>query len=494
MTASQETHDDELAYLPAREVLRRFRCLELSPIDYLDYLIERIEELDSFVNCICHRYWDTARERAERASVRYRRGRNVGALEGLPVAVKEESHVAGQATTDGSLLFQEQVASSTDPAIARILQAGGIVFARTTAPEFSCVGFTHSRLWGVTRNPWNLSFDPGGSSGGSAAALASGFAPLATGSDIAGSIRIPASACGVVGFKPSFGRVPQTSPYNLDHYCHEGPLGRYVADCAYLFSLTAGQWDGDITSLPFEMGEVDVDRLPVARRLIVSYRLGDFDVDASVHEVVERAVDAVAREGVECVVREPRWSRGRLQQALWSHLALFGHAVEKEIGGNEELVTDYVLEFVERSRRVGLRNYLETFDVEAEAYRLFMEIVGPGEVLVCPTMTVPAFEAGKSYVGHGPMVNRKQTESWVDGVMTYPFNLLGRCPVVTLRAGVAENGVPVGIQVVGRPYQDWLVLGTAGRLEAMLQNEVWPSVALRRGSALFSQEGVEAAS
>ncbi len=171
------------------------------------------------------------------------------------MAVKEEARIAGQRNTLGSLPLRDEVAEKTAAFVQRIIDAGGIVHARTTTPEFSCAPVTWTKLWGVTRNPWNTQYSPGGSSGGSAAALAAGTTTLATGSDIGGSIRIPASFCGVVGFKPPYGRVPEVATFNLDHYCHEGPLARTVADCALLENVIAGPHPSRRRIAPPEAGD-----------------------------------------------------------------------------------------------------------------------------------------------------------------------------------------------------------------------------------------------
>ena len=151
--------------------------------------------------------------------------------------------------TGASRVYAEEIADHTAPLAARVIAAGAIVHARTTQPEFACMAFTQSEMFGVTRNPWNLDYDVGGSSGGAAAALASGLTTLSGGSDIGGSIRIPSACCGVVGFKPPYGRVPQEPPFNLDHYCHEGPMARTVADCALFENIISGPSPVDIASL-----------------------------------------------------------------------------------------------------------------------------------------------------------------------------------------------------------------------------------------------------
>ncbi len=163
-----------------------------------------------------------------------KRGARLEPLEGVPLAVKDAQRVKGKRTTHGSLIFKDNIDDHSDPMIERLQKAGAIIFARTTTPEFCLSGVCHSRIWGITRNPWNLDYGPGGSSGGSGAALAAGLTTLATGTDIGGSIRIPASACGIVGFKPPHGRNPDGPPANFDRFNHCGPMTRSVADAALM--------------------------------------------------------------------------------------------------------------------------------------------------------------------------------------------------------------------------------------------------------------------
>jgi len=291
----------EMMYLPATEVLRRFRERSFSPVEYLETLAARIEETEPLINAVAERLLDEALAAARQAETVYAtHAEDARPLEGLPVAAKAEHPIAGRLFTDGSLAFAERIATVTHPIIERIQNAGGIIHVRTTTPEFSCAPFTHSKLWGVTRNPWNLTYSPGGSSGGSAASLAAGTTPLATGSDIGGSIRIPASFTGVVGFKPPYGRVPALAPYNLDAYCHDGPLARTVADCALLQNVIAGPHPLDVVSLrpalaiPTELGGVR------GLRLAFAVNLGDWHVDPEV-EANTRAVAQALR----------RWRRSR---------------------------------------------------------------------------------------------------------------------------------------------------------------------------------------
>ena len=215
--------------------------------------------------------------------------------------------------------MRDVIANETAPIVERVAAAGGVIHARTKTPEFSSAGFTHSDTWGVTRNPWNLACTPGGSSGGSAAALASGSTILATGSDIGGSIRIPASFCGVLGYKPPYGRVPQLPPFNLDTYCHDGPMARTVADVALLHNVISGRHPADAASLPFP-GPISLDGAldrVRGRRIAWARTSGDFPVEREVELATER------------VASRPRGA-GR-QRGAGRHPGLDGPAVRRRL-------------------------------------------------------------------------------------------------------------------------------------------------------------------
>ena len=214
-------------------------------------LIARAEKVNPKINCFADRYFDEAlaQAKAVRGALHEARRARPAPLDGMPLAVKDAQRVKGKRTTQGSLIFKDWVDDHSDPMIERLQKAGAIILARTTTPEFCLSGITASRIWGVTRNPWNTEWGPGGSSGGSGAALAAGLTTLATGTDIGGSIRIPAAACGVVGFKPPHGRNPDGPPANFDRFNHCGPMTRSVADAALMQNVTSGPHPLDHDSL-----------------------------------------------------------------------------------------------------------------------------------------------------------------------------------------------------------------------------------------------------
>lgn len=458
---------DELHYLSATEAIERFKARTLSPVELLEAVIARIEAVDARVNALPIRFFDKARAAARKAEARYMgRGPRPRPLEGILVAVKEETPVAGQPWTQGSLIYKDAVADHTAVCIERIVRAGGIIHARSTAPEFSSQAFTHSRLWGVTRNPWNLRYSPGGSSGGSGAALAAGTATLATGSDIGGSIRIPAAFCGVVGFKPPYGRVPEEPPFNLDHWCHEGPMARTVADCAQLANVMSGPHPSDIASLrpkltiPTRLAGIG------GWRIALSQDLGGFRIDRDVASNLEAAADAFREAGATVEEVELGWDHREIIEAARIHFgAIFAALVREEVTRHPGLVAPYTAAFAELAREVHEGDYLRGLEIECRVYERLGRVLERYRVLLCPTMPLPALRAGDDYVGHGPVVGGVRLGSTWEVLTTAAFNVCSRCPVVSVPSGLASNGVPTAISIVGRTYDDVSVFRAAAAYE-----------------------------
>jgi aspartyl-tRNA(Asn)/glutamyl-tRNA(Gln) amidotransferase subunit A len=444
----------ELHYESAYDVLEMFRNRELSPMEYLECLIERIETHDPAINAVVDRRYDEARAEARASEQRYLgKGDAPRPLDGLCVAAKEEHPMAGRSWRQGSLAFADEVAKYDHPIIERIQAAGGVIHIRTATPEFSCAGFTHSKLWGVTRNPWNTEFAPGGSSGGSAAALAAGFAPLATGSDIGGSIRIPASFCGVTGFKPPFGRVPGLAPYHLDQYCHDGPLARTVADCGLLQNVIAGPHWRDNVSLR-DPPQIPRDTSGVAGvRVGLSMTLGDWPVDPDVVANTGKIAEALRHAGA--IVEEVTlpWTMDRFWQATRAHFAaIFGPGIGHIEAEHGDLLNDYTRAFV--ATMAPAMTFYEGLVEETALWdplgRLFEDI----DILLCPTVATSGLQAGNPYLDETVIVNGQAVPHHILAMMTVPFNLFSRCPVLSVPSGLASNGVPTGVQIVGRTYED----------------------------------------
>ncbi len=463
--------------MTAAEALAAMRARDLSPVELLDSVERRADEVEPTVNALCERMAERARADAEVSAARYAGGERIRALEGLPVALKEEVPVRGWRMRYGSLAVDE-IASETAPIAERIFKAGAVVHARTTTPEFSCTGYTHSKLWGVTRNPWNPAVAVGGSSGGTGASLASGTSLLASGSDIGGSIRIPASINGVVGFKPPHGRVPTGPPFNLDRFCHDGPLARTVGDCALFENVLAGPHPIDVTSLrpklriPAELQGVE------GWRIALSVDLGAWDVDPEV-AANTRAV-GVALEGAGAIVDEVPipWDLQHIMATARRHYAaIFGAEISGAAAAFGDLLNDYALAWAQEAEMFMAepRSYLTGLEGEQAMWEPLGKLFRRYRALVCPTWAVTGIPAGDSILGTvfadgGP--NDRQFLCY----MTTPFNVLAPCPVLAVPSGVASNGVPTGVQIVGRTYDDVSAFRIGAALERV---RPWAGVARR---------------
>ena len=469
----------ELHHLPAGEALHRFRTRELSPVELMEAVIARAEEVEPVINAFAQRYFDEALAAARAAETRYAPGASEPPrpLEGLPVAIKEEEPIAGQPWTFGSLIHSDQVADRTSEFARRHLAAGAIVHARTTTPEFSCAGFTHSRLWGVTRNPHNPQLSVGGSSGGSAASLAAGTSALASGSDIAGSIRMPAAACGVVGFKPPYGRVPVDPPYNLDTYCHCGPLARTVADCALYENVLAGPDPGDITTLRERVVLPDTFAGVGGMRVALSVDLGDWPVDEDVRANTLAVADALRDAGAtveEVGLRIPREEVIRAAAIHFHHG--FAAQIATEADAHPDLVSPYVTDFVRWAREVsGGAPYVEGLVLEARLYAPVGALLEDYDALLVPTSGAAGLDAGEDWVHRKPVVGGMQLTDYLQNFTTPIFNIMSRCPVLALPSGFGARNAPTSVQLVGRTYDDLTVFALGAAVEAVRPWDAWPA-------------------
>lgn len=466
--ASDRLRDpDDLAYAPARDLRAAFEHGSVTPRDVLDAQLARIERHDGAVGAITDTMVADAVRAADEATRRYRDG-TARPLEGLTVAAKEEQPVAGLALTFGTLAVQPTVPDRSHPMIERIVAAGGIVHARTTTPEFCAAGVTVSERWGVTRSPWRLDASSGGSSGGSGAALAAGFTTLATGSDIAGSIRIPAAFCGVVGYKSPYGRVPGLAPANLDAYCHDGVMARSVDDASLLYDVVAGRHPDDWASVDGERLEGSAIAPLAGLRVGVCRSPGDYPVAASVVAGVERAAASVRAAGAEVVDVELPWRMTPVTEAAFAHYGtIMAPYIRAELGDGYGDAQPYTREFVETSERMLARHgahgaVAAAAELQASLSAVFRDV----DVLIVPTTTVADLDAERV---PEPRIS-------VDGVthelvhhlqipLTIPFNLASRSPVFAVPTGHLADDMPISVQVAGPAYAERVTAAVAGVVE-----------------------------
>jgi len=427
-----------LHYLSACEALARFRDRSVSPVQLIEALIAQTEAIQPSVNAFTRSFPERGIEAARLAERRYRDG-TARPLEGLALGVKDLHPIDGEITTHGSLVFRANRDESTLAVVTRLFDAGAILFARTTSPEFGLATVTHSRLWGVTRNPWNLAYTPGGSSGGAGAALAAGMVTLADGSDYGGSIRIPASCSGVVGYKPPRGRNPGDS---FDPCSHFGPLARTVADVIAMQNVMSGPSPADPNSLP--------DRVVIGNDASVRGWHITYSIDLG-HKIIDPQVEAATRETIAvlrdlgCSVEEVEldWD-DRVREAFETHHAASDASASwMLLPSQRDVLTDYAVHEITRGLAVTGRAVFDANEVRAEMWRSLGPILARSQLFVCPTTAVPAVAAD-----HSPLIDAR---GWV---LTYPFNLLSSLPVLAIQSGRSRSNVPMGVQLVGRPFDD----------------------------------------
>ncbi len=463
----------ELYELSAVDTLAAFRDRSVSPSDYLEAILDRIEVAQPIVNALGDRYVEEARAAARTAGERYARD-DARPLEGLPVAIKDEAAIAGKRATNGSLLMQNNVADRDDPIVERLRAAGAIFHVRTLTPEFEITFWTSSRMWGVTRNPWNVGFDPGGSSGGSAAALAAGMTPLATGSDIGGSIRVPASCCGVVGYKATWGRMPAPPPVGLDAWYHVGPLARTVGDAALAADAMMGPHPLAHAAIrsPLRLGTPSADVRDL--RIAVSEDLGDWPVVPAVRAGIRNVADALRDAGATVEETDVRIERSLLRIASDAHYAAaFGTIARTLVAGNEELLSSYTTRWLATLDQAG--GFADGLEAEGQIQELLGSVFETYDAFLCPAIGVPALEAGVDYTELPLVVDGQSYDVMREVCPTEIFNVASRCPVLCVPAGRDDaTGVPVGVQIAGRTYEDDTVFRIGAAIEAALP---WQQVA-----------------
>ena len=443
------------AALSATEALAAFRARTLSPVELMQAVIARTERIDPKIRAFSHTFFDVALDAARKAEARYfKADGRLRPLEGLPLAVKDEMSEAGKPITMGSLVFKDRIGTWTDVAEERLTKAGAIAHARTITPEFSLVGVCHSKLWGVSRNPHNLAMTPGGSSGGAAAALAAGMTTLAIGSDIGGSIRVPASCCGIVGYMPPYGRVPDAPPYNLDPFSHTGPMARSVADCALMLNVVSGPHPADIATLRERV------RVPAAMPGIKGWRVAyslDFGyktLDPDVRRNTLAALDIFRDLGCAVEEIEVPWDN-QLPAIRRDYLyVLWGKRMGDLLSNHRDDLSDYTIRYAEAARDTPVEALHRAYDAIVQISEKMGPLLERYHLFVCPTTAVPAVTADHDPYASDFTIDGKPADARSGWIMTYPFNLLGRMPVISLPSGRARNGVPTGIQIVARSYDD----------------------------------------
>lgn len=451
----------DVTQFTATQLLARFRDRSLSPVDATAACLARIRGVDPALRAFCWIDEELALASARASEQRWQRGAPCGPLDGVPVAIKDLILTRGMPTLRGSRTVDAGQPWEVDaPVTARLREAGAVILGKTTTPEFGCKGETNSPLTGITRNPWDLARTSGGSSGGTAAAVAAGMCPLAIGTDGAGSVRIPAAFCGNFGLKPSFGRVPAYPLSPFGSVAHLGPHTMSVADAALAMNVMKRPDARDWTSLPPDDSDytAGLDAGIRGLRIAFSPALGYATVDPEVGSAVRAGVDRLAALGARVTQVDPGfedpleittglWFVGAW--TVWNTLTREQQAVmDPDFRAEAELGAGYSALDVQRLhlRRGELGSRM----------RQFMQ---DWDLLVTPAVAVPAFEARPA--GHSRM-DPQAMLGWTP--FSYPFNLTQQ-PACTIPCGLTSSGLPIGLQIVGPMFGDALVLRAARAYE-----------------------------
>jgi len=468
---------DRLFYLSATELHALLIKKELSPVELVGAALERIHAVDPAVHAFVALRTEEARAEARSVEARILSGEDPGPLAGIPLGVKDLEDVEGMVTSFGSVPYRENMARRDSLQVARLRFAGAVVVGKTNTPEFGFTGFTKNRLHGVTRNPWDLERTPGGSSGGSAAAVAAGMVPLATGSDAGGSVRIPACYSGCFGIKPTRGRiplVPMQPLYMMSRLWTLGPLSRTVEDAALYLDCAAGYHPEDPDSLLSNPSSYValLRRKPVPFRMGFSATLGYARVQKDVLGLVESALKVFEEQGH--AVEEWKGSLPDVREA-WSDYAacdIYAH-VHRDLEDMRSDLGRALVGELDRAKGRTLEDRIANEKMRTELNARLRDVFEHFDLLLTPAMPTEAFAA------KGP------PPSEIDGApvpllgavaFTYPFNLSGH-PAATVRIGLTEAGLPAGLQIVGPRHREDLVLQAARAFErACPWNHLWPKL------------------
>jgi aspartyl-tRNA(Asn)/glutamyl-tRNA(Gln) amidotransferase subunit A len=462
----------DICRMPATELVARIAARQLSPVEVTDAVLDRMDRLNPVLHAFCQPTPELARATAAGVAGKIARGEPVGPLAGVPVAVKDLIATRGIRTAMGSPAYRDFVPDEDDIAVERIRAADAVIIGKTTVPEFGYSGVGHNPVSPATRNPWNTAMTSGGSSAGSGAAVAAGIGPVALGSDGGGSVRIPAAHCGIYGLKASMGRIPLYPGCRDERYPgvsswesleHLGPMTRTVADAALLMSVLAGPDPRDRLSIP--CGDVDWLAAPeggvAGMRVAFSPDLGYLAVDPEVRDIAARAA-TVFEKDLGCTVEQADPGFENPFEAFWALVV-----ASSDLAGMRAMADEHGAEMsphlVEMLRRDWTAEELTSAGMVRKAVNNKMwRFMADYDLLLTPTLAVPPFPLhmqGPEIID-GRMV---PATAWLG--FTYPINLTGQ-PAATVPAGFTAEGLPVGLQIVGRHLADADVLRASAAFEA----------------------------
>ncbi len=457
----------ELVWKTAVELAALIKRGEVSSTEALSAHLAQIEAVNPSLNAIVTYLPELALDLARQADERQARGEALGLLHGLPIAHKDANETKGIRTTMGSPVYRDYVPESDDLIIARLKAAGCITLGKTNVPEFGAGSHTFNRVFGATRNPYDLSRTCGGSSGGAAVALAAGMIPIADGSDLGGSLRNPASFCNVVGFRPSPGRVPSYPAANAwARLGVDGPMGRTVQDVALMLQAIAGYDPRAPISLaepPTVFAEA-LERDFAAVKIAYSPDLGELPVSSAVTETIEKQLPVFSDLGCHLEWAQPDFRDAyEIFQTLraWSFELSFAERFEQF---GEEAFKETIRWNVAQGKGLSAAQISRIEVQRTELYHRVREFLDNYEFLLLPTAQVPPFPLNWEYPTE---INGVAMATYIDWMMSCAFITVTELPAISVPCGFTDDGLPVGLQIVGRPRGDFSVLQLAYAFQEM---------------------------
>jgi aspartyl-tRNA(Asn)/glutamyl-tRNA(Gln) amidotransferase subunit A len=454
---------DELCWLPATDLAARIRRRKVSPVEVVEAVLDRIARVNPRLNAYVTLTADRARRDARAAERALgRRSASLGPLHGVPFSVKDLVVTAGVRTTFGTPILRDNVPAEDAPMVERLRRAGAIMLGKTNTPTFGWIGSTHNLVFGVSRNPWKLDRTPGGSSGGASAAVAAGLGPLAIGTDGGGSIRIPAAFTGIFGHKPSYGRIPTYPPSAAWSLSHIGPMTRTVADGALMMQVCAGPDARDQFSLPADGADYARAVKGGVKGLRVAYA-EDLGFTVALDPEVRTACAGAARTFRELGARletvAPGWpSPG----ACW--YAIFCGGIAARMAqwlDRKDEIEPGLYDIIREAQAGPATAFVQAWFDRMAWWPHPRDLFAKYDLLLTPTLPCAAFPAERD---HPAEIAGKPVERYAWVPYTYPFNLTGQ-PACSVPCGYTREGLPIGLQIVGRRFDDVTVLRAAAAFE-----------------------------
>lgn len=456
---------NELLRMNAVDVVYRLQTNAVSPLECLDALEQRIADVNAPVNALVTLCFDRARRHA--TDLMQRPAIERGLLAGLPVPIKDLTDVEAVRSTQGSRIFADRIAPTSDILVKHLEREGGVIYAMTNTPEFGAGAQTFNDVFGITRNPWNTALTPSGSSGGAAVALATGLAWVAHGSDMGGSLRNPASFCGVVGLRPSPGRVAASVVGKIDGTLgQEGPMARNVTDLCLLLDAMCGFETGDPLSLPKEKHSFAsvMQNHWIPKRVAFSRDLGITPVDPEIASIVEAAARKLEASGV--IVEEAHPDLREAMECFQTLRALsFVTGMHKLLINHRDKLKADVVWNIEKGLALSGADVAKAESQRGALFHRMNEFLHQYDALLCPATIVPPFPVVQRFVTH---CNGVEFETYVDWLLIVAVATLCACPAMSIPCGFTTAGLPVGMQIITANRTEAKTLAVAKHLEDVL--------------------------